>query len=244
MALVASAVGREAGQPPAPAHAHRVPLGLMLVEQGCLTGEQLRDALHGQRRAADEAAARPRLGEWLIAHGLLSEMELTRTLAAQWSCPVFSLDGFRAEETASAMPPFLAEACGVLPLRLVEGRLLYLAFAGRVDRSLCYAVERMTGFRVTAGLVPDAEFAAVRRRYREVAAPRVRCLEAASGEALARSATKLIEREKPADARLARIHEYYWLRLWRRAPGAALLPAAGNVEDILCTVGHRFGESR
>jgi len=244
-ALVASAVRREAAacEAGASVHEHRVPLGLMLVEQGCLTEDQLRTALEGQRQAGNGNGERLRLGKWLVVNGLLSEMTLIRILAAQWSCPVLSLDGFLAEETASAVPPFLAEACGVVPVRLVQRKLLYVAFAGRVDRSLSYAVERMTGLRVTSGLVRDAEFAAAQRRYREVPAPGMRFLETATAAALARSATKLIEREKPADARLVRIHEYYWLRLWKRSRGAAPLPGVGEVEDILCTVGHRFADS-
>lgn len=235
--LVAGAVRREldgGDSTPAP-HLHRLPMGLMLIDQGKITPEQLHAALEAQRREAARGGESVRLGEWLLRSGILSEPALTRALSAQWNCPVFTLDAYRPEEVAGAVPHFLSEALGALPLPAPGGRLLYVAYSGRIDRSLSYALERMTGLPVAAGIASDSEFGRAQARYLETAAPRIRLLEAANSWILARTVTKLLEAERPVEARLARVHEYYWLRLWRRRTEG--LPACDAVEDLLATVG-------
>ncbi|HEY1498721.1 MAG TPA: hypothetical protein VGF88_04030 [Acidobacteriaceae bacterium] len=234
--LVTAALRREMDGGDSAPYPHRVPMGLMLVEQGKITPRQLHQALDGQRRAAEETGEATRLGEWLLRSGVLSEPALTRVLSAQWNCPVFSLENDRPEEMVTAMPGFLSEAFGGVPVRTSGGKLLYLAFSGRVDRSLSYAVERMTGLRAAAGIAADSEFRSAQQRFLAAEAPPTRFLEAASSWVLARSITKLIESVKPVEARLARIHNFFWLRVWRRGEEEGL-PALDAVEDLLATVG-------
>ncbi len=237
--LVAAAVRREmdgGDRMPAPWN-HRVPMGLMLVEQGQITPKQLQAALEVQRQAAETGGETARLGEWLLRSGLLSEPALTRALSAQWNCPVLSLEGFQAAEMAATLPRFFSEAFGAVPVRSPGGRLLYVAFSGRVDRSLTYALERMTGLRVAAGIAGETEFGAVQEQFLSTEGPSTRFLEAASSWILVRAITRLMEESRPVEARLVRIHDYYWLRLWRRhAPGPGL-PACDAVEDLLATLG-------
>jgi hypothetical protein len=233
--LVAAAVRREMDRGGLGAHAHRMPVGLLLVEQGRMTPEQLRQALCAQQSAAGESGEARRLGEWLLERGVLDEAALTRALGAQWNCPIFSLDGFSAEETAAALPRFLAEAVGAVPLRVAGGRLLYLAFAGAIDRGLGAAVEAMTGLKVVAGLVPDSEFDRAQQEYRETPGPRAHFLEAGNSWLLARALSRRIEAERPVEARLRRVHGWFWLRMWRRAP--VDVPRRGDVEDLIGTVG-------
>ena len=237
--LVATALRREmdAGDRVAAPHAHRIPMGLLLVEQGRITPGELREALDGQRRAAEESGERVRLGEWLLGSGVLSEPALTRALSAQWNCPVFSLANYRAAPVAGAMPHFLSEAAGAVPVRVAAGRLLYVAFADRIDRSLTYALERMTGLRVEAGIAPGSEFRAAQERFLAAAAPRSRCLEAAGSGVLARSITQRIEAARPLEARLVRMHDYYWLRMWRSPAVQPGVAAPDEVEDLLATIG-------
>jgi hypothetical protein len=216
-------------------------MGLMLVEQGRITPEQLHAALEGQRSAAEETGEATRLGEWLLRSGVLSEPALTRALSAQWNCPVFSLAGYRPEEMTAAMPRFLSEAVGALPVRAPGGKVLYIAFSGHIDRSLSYAIGRMTGLRVAAGIAPDSEFRGAQERFIATEGPVTRFLEAASSWVLVRAITKLIESEKPVEARLARIHDYYWLRMWRRAAERPGLPARDAVEDLIATFGAGAG---
>jgi len=239
--LVAGAVRREmeagSGARRAP---HRVPMGLLLVEEGRITPEQLRVALDAQQRAAERTGETMRLGEWLLQSGVLTEAALTRARSAQWNCPVFRLDSYHPEEVAAAIPGFLVEALGALPVGVAGGELLYVAFSERIDRCLCYALERTLGVRVAAGIAADSEFAAAQARFLAASAPRTRCLEAASPRVLVDVIAKLIESKKPVEARLARVHEYYWLRMWRGAPAPGLARAEA-LEDLLCIVGNEGG---
>jgi hypothetical protein len=232
--LVRWAVSRETAMGmPAP-YRHRVPLGLLLVDQGQISRQELSDAILGQQSAGSAEADAPRLGEWLVRSGVLSETVLTRTLSLQWNCPVFAPGAYRAADVATALPRLLAEALGALPLRVLGGRTLCLAFSGRIDRTLSYAAERMLGLRVAPGLVSDSEFRAAQAQFHAAPAPRARLLNASGPAALARLIGSVIEQEKPAEARLARVHGLWWLRLWRRPPGAGL-PDCADVEDILCS---------
>jgi hypothetical protein len=153
-ALVAAAVRREMGgsEGAGPLRPHRVPMGLMLLEQGAITAGQLQEALAGQRQAAAEGGEARRLGAWLMESGVLREPALMRALSVQWNCPVYTLDGFRPEETTTAMPRLLSDVFDAIPLRVDGQAVLRVAFAGGVDRSLSYALQRMSGLRVVAGL--------------------------------------------------------------------------------------------
>jgi hypothetical protein len=235
--LVRAAVQRESEESvPAPPYRHRIPLGLLLLEQGQITQEQLSRAIEEQRQMAGSRGEWVRLGEWLVERGVLREEAVARTLGAQWGSPVVRLEGFRPAETAAALPQFLAEALGALPAWGAGGRSLCLAFSHGVDRSLNYAVERMTGLPVTAAVARDSEFRSAHAAFLAATGPRARFLEAATLAVLGRTLTKLIESERPAEARLVRVHGWYWVRLFSRI-AASGLPAPDEVEDMLCTAG-------
>jgi hypothetical protein len=157
---------------------------------------------------------------------------------------VLPLAGWQPEAVAAALPRFLAGAVGALPVRVAGGRLLYVAFSSGVDRALSYALQRILGMRVSAGVARDSEFAAAEARYLETPGPRTRLIEAANGSVLARTVAKLVERERPVEARLVRVHDYYWLRMWTRAAGPEALSVCTGIEDAICRVAgnsSRFG---
>ena len=238
--LVRAAIEREMSGGSSGIQPHRVPIGLLLVEQGRISPDQLRNALDQQRRSEERTGQRILLGRWLVENGIVDEGDLTRILSAQWSCPVFSIAGCRPEEIVSTLPRFLVETMGAVPVRMVRNRLLYLACSRRVDRSLAYGVERISRLRVVAGVVRDSEYRTARDRYVAAEPPPAHILEVASTAILARSLTRLIESERPAEARLVRIHETWWLRIWRQGSRRAALSAAEGVEDTLARVGMDF----
>jgi hypothetical protein len=212
----------------------RIPLGLMLLEQGQLSEQQLRQALESHRRLAEATGEAMRLEDWLLTSGLLSEAAVTRAISAQWNCPVFVLSGSRTEETASTLPRFLAEAMGVLPVRISGEKSVCLAFSERIDRSLSYAVEHMTGLQVAAGVARESEFRREQARFLSRPSPKSRFLEVKDRQSLAREMSAWIEAEQPIEARLARVHEIWWLRIGRRGSDSRLV--GGAVEDLLATV--------
>ena len=234
-AVVRAAVVRELeGQDPAPAlHRHRVPLGLLLLSQGAITRAQLRAALARQKSSGG------RLGMWLEAEHGLEERAITRALAVQWGCPVLTIENHSPERVAPLAPRLFIDAFGFLPLRLAGSTLLYLGFEDRIDRCVGLAIERMTRLRVEAGMVDGRAFAAAHRRMLAAPFPPARMVEAEGVDALVAAFTRIVEEARPVQARVVRMRDYLWLRLWRRfegdasrAVGFAGLPA-GPVEDVL-----------
>jgi hypothetical protein len=118
---------------------HRVPLGLLLLSRAQLTAEQLSTGLAAQR-----AAGRGKLGEWLQELGFVSEPQITAALARQWACPVL-----RTTPNTSripALPQLLLESFGMVPVDFVEAKAtLYVAFSERIDYTVLYAIQQMLG---------------------------------------------------------------------------------------------------
>ncbi len=238
-ALVAAALqrerdGRGAGAPRAAgleSHRHRIPLGLAMLEQGWITSEQLRRAL-----AAQKVAGQGRLGVWLRGQGV-DESLITRALGLQWSCPVLTVDPVEVLGLTALIPRLFVDAFGALPLRVAADRILYLGFEDRLDPGLALALERITGLRVESGLVDESRFRIAHRRALDGAYPSAELVEASSEMALATVFARRIERTRPVDARLVRVHDCLWLRMWLRPqPGA--VPALAEVTDVIASLGH------
>ena len=240
-ARVREAVLRElAGRSqPSAIHRHRVPLGLLLLSQGAITRPQLRAALARQKISGG------RLGMWLEREHGIAERVITRALGTQWGCPVLTLENHSPEKAARLAPRLLVDALGFLPLRRAGSALLYVGFEDRIDHCVNFAIERMTGLRVAAGLVDGHAYAAAHRRLLGAAFPPARMIEAAGVDALVAAFTRILEEAKPVEARLVRMRDYFWLRMWKHRdelPGSALagtLPGSldGSFEDVLGALG-------
>ncbi len=233
--LVRTALRREmeARGPVRETHRHRVPLGLLMMEQGWITAAQLRQALEAQRTAGGG-----RLGQWLMRlHGISEEL-MTRALGLQWSCPVLGLEYHDAEALTALVPRLFLDAYGALPLRVAAGRVLYLGFADRLDPVLALAVERMTGMRVECGVVCGAQFGPAHQRMLAARFPHVELIEAASEAALARAFARALEKTRPVAARLVRVHDCLWLRMSTRAQGG-MLAEPDATRDVIGLMGIR-----
>lgn len=211
---------------PIPEHRHRVPIGLILLHRGWITHEQLRNALKAQRKGANM-----RIGEWLVANCALDEARLTQALGLQWSCPVFSLGKQGAGAPVTLLPRLLSDSFGFVPLRLSPSGILYLAFEDRIDHSLTLAIERMTGLRVESGLLSGSDFREARERHTQARFARARLIEAGSLSLLAESFTRCVEKARPADARLVRLHDLFWLRMRWGSENPASNPASKPVSN-------------
>jgi hypothetical protein len=232
---VESALSREMHlRRPAPdAHRPRIPLGLLMLEQGWITGSQLRNALDTQR-----AVGTGRLGQWLVRQRATSEELVTRALGLQWSCPVLGVEYHDAEAMTALVPRLFVDAFGCLPLRVAAGRILYLGFEDRPDPVLAFAVERMNGLRVESGLVQGSDFRSAHTRMLATRYPRAGLIEALSELSLGDALVKAVERARPAQARLVRVHDCLWLRLWLR-PQTGPCPERESIEDLICSAGGR-----
>jgi hypothetical protein len=214
-------------------HRHRVPLGLILLDQGWIDHGQLKQALAAKRKGDPK-----RIGSWLVENCALDEQRVTQALSLQWNCPVFTGEPEAAMQALSPIPRVLLDAVGVVPLRQSASGVLYLAFEDRIDHSLNLAIERMTGRRVEAGLLTSSEFAQHHERMLTANFVRARLIEAASADALASALARLIEKAQPADARIARVHRFFWLRMWKEPRNilAGDLWKMPPSEDVVCSL--------
>lgn len=208
-------------------HRHRIPLGLAMLEQGWVTQEQLRAALRAQR-----AAGAGKLGGWLVRQRSVTEEQVTRALGLQWGSPVLGMEFHNPEGLMALVPRLFVDAFGALPLRVAAGKILYLGFEDRLDPALALAVERMTGLHVESGLVRESEFRPAHARLLEARFPAVELVEAATEPALAAALAKAVERAAPVEARLIRVHDCLWLRMWLR-PQSGPVPEPGSVRDLI-----------
>ena len=119
---------------------------------------------------------------------------------------------------------------------VAAGRLLYLGFEDRLDPVLALALERMTGLRVESGMVQGSQFRLGHARMLDARFPPVELIEAVSEPAAAHALARSVERARPGAARLVRVHDCLWLRMWERA-GVDGLPGAGWIRDLVCSIG-------
>ena len=230
---IEAALGRERdGRGKAPeSHRHRIPLGLVMLEQGWISSGQLRLALEAQK-----GAGAGRLGHWLVRQQGVSEQLVTRALGLQWSCPVLPIELHDAEALTAVVPRLFVDAFGALPLRVAAGRIIYMGFEDRLDPVLALAVERMSGLHVESGLVQGSLFRAAHTRMLNAAFPALELIEAATEPALVNVLQKSIERVRPVESRLIRVHDCLWLRMWLR-PQNGPVPEAASVQDLICSIG-------
>jgi hypothetical protein len=232
-ALIEAALAREMDGRGSPreGYRHRIPLGLAMLRLGWITPADLRVALSAQR-----SAGAGRLGYWLVRQRATNEGQVTRALGLQWGCPVLALDSQSPESLTALLPRLFVDAFGALPLRIAAGRILYLGFEDRIDTALAFAVERMTGLRVESGVVEESVFRAAHARMLDAQFPRAELMEAATPHALVTKFARTIERTRPREARLVRVHDCFWLRMWKRPQGEPL-PDHASVCDLIASSG-------
>jgi len=202
-----------------------------MLEQGWISAEQLRRAIEAQR-----SAGRGRIGYWLVRSEGVSEQLVTRALALQRSCPVLNIEFHNPDDVAALVPRLFVDAFGALPMRPASSRMLYLGFEDRLDPVLALGVERISGFRVECGLVAGSRFEPAHAAMLKARYPETELIEASSEATLAQALGKSIERVRPVDSRLVRVHDCLWLRMWL-APRTGPAPAADQVRDVIAYSG-------
>jgi hypothetical protein len=94
----------------------------------------------------------------------------------------------------------------------------------------------MNGLRVESGIIRQSLFRPVHEKILECRFPSVELVEAVSLDAAAFALAKAVEQRKPVSARLVRVRDCLWLRLWSCLP-VGPLPEVGSVHDVLCAIG-------
>jgi len=192
----------------------RPTLGLLLMEQGQLTKEELDHALDVQRNEPGL-----RVGELLVRLGKVSEREVTQALSRQFAVPwVNFVKGQMSDAVLRMIPPVVARTYSAIPVdyQAAAGRLL-IAIVGPPDYGFVHGLSRMLELDV-AVLVADASRVneLVERFYpEEQAQERLIELGAVGAPVLADLIATQASRYKAKELRLERCGERLWLRLIR-----------------------------
>lgn len=134
-----------------PAAAPRPFLGELLVQAGKLTARDLERALSAQQEMGGM------LGRVLVRLGLVSEIDVARTLSEQLGLPFVAADAFPdlMPEVPGLLPEFL-QTNAIYPLRQ-EGQELHVAMAVPQDAFLLKALHLVTGCTVKSHLALESD---------------------------------------------------------------------------------------
>lgn len=189
----------------------RFPLGLILLEQGVISEQQLQEALAGQR-----CGGHGRIGEWLVRAGAATEVEVTNALSLQQNCPVFAKATIESFPETMQFPSLLMRNYGGVPVYFsVAAGTLYLAFAGPLDRSLLRAAGHLMRCRIEPCIVSEAVHdAALARWQAELRGVAVRIEQRQSTREMARAIAGYAEQSRASACAIVRCHDYLWTRLY------------------------------
>ena len=159
---------------------------------------------------------------------------MTRALGLQWSCPVLR-SSFTTRKTDArwcrGSSSTHSGRCRCASRR--AGFSIWVSRTGSIP-VLALAVERMTGCAWRAGWSESA-FPAGARAHARGAFPPVELVEAASESALVRSVDAGNRAGRPVEARLVRVHDCLWLRMWLPADAGPCRNA--TVRDLIGSIG-------
>jgi hypothetical protein len=214
---------------PVPAErALRMPLGLILLSRGWISHRELQEALAAQRRAQNG-----RIGEWLHRLHGISEETITKALGIQWNCTVLPSGMPGLEFARSLVPAFLRNRYGFALLRQGSDRALYLAGKYRAEHAAARAVEYMLREPVHAAFLEDGAW-----NLADGDAADTTELHLPGHDGVVACIREWIERSRPSDARLVRVHDHLWLRMWLRGRGSQPM----RIRDIVLPLRGRGGE--
>jgi len=196
--------------PPNPPRPNRLPLGLILLSQGNITGQQLREALARQRTAKSG-----KLGEWLIRMGAVGEAEVTSALAAQQGCPLFPLPEPQAVPPRMYWPEPLVERYRAVPAFHNRAQSsLYVGFLERVDHAFLLALEQMLRCRTQPCILPLSAYKKQRTmRAVTVESETIVIHQRQSGIEMTRTLGNYAEQVRAERCSVAGCDDQLWIRL-------------------------------
>jgi type IV pilus assembly protein PilB len=138
-------------------------LGDLLVAEGLITAEQLRQALADQKGKADK------LGSVLVRQGSISEEQLIGFLSRQYGTPSITLVNLDVDpETLRLVPAHIAKKYEVLPVKRIGGTLT-LAMSDPTNVFALDDIAFMTNLQILPVVAPQAAIRkALDRAYESV----------------------------------------------------------------------------
>jgi MshEN domain len=222
-ACATEAIAEQIGRPEAPATTARpqalppLKLGMLLVHHGALTPAALRTALDGQRISGR------RLGEELLATGVVDDAAIVKALAVQAGVPfIATLDPAAIKAYPDLLGAATVRALGMVPFGIdVERRRLKVATTAPVARLALAALSELTGWTAEPFLVPDRAMPRLIAAYEQASSSHpVSSLTVSSlDDAPAQVAS---EAARTPDARVQHVvcDRYVWVRIQGRGPAS------------------------
>ena len=190
----------------------RPTLGLLLIQQGKVTKEDLAKALRAQRNEPGS-----RIGEILKKEGVVSEREVTLALSRQFGVPwVNFLKGEVSKQALRLIPAVVARTYSVVPVdyRANESKLL-LAIVGPPDYGFLNGLSRMLELEVTILVADESKMTELIARFYPELRARGRCLRlrAVDRRSVAELVGSMAKEYRANELRLERCGDRLWLRL-------------------------------
>lgn len=207
-AITATVSSRQVQDPP---QVRRMPLGLLLLSRGILTSEQLVLALDRQKTEGRN------LGDAVQALGFATAEQVTSAVAAQWSCPVFTLGG-RVISLPIHVPRLLLEEYELLPVHFVEAdKRLTVGFVSRVQYQILSTIEHITGCDATPCFITGQDY----RRHLQASTFQPRENEVIFDgpmptSEIARLSRNYVSQLGAKEIRFGMCRDYLWIRIWSR----------------------------
>jgi hypothetical protein len=195
---------------PVKARTSRVPLGLLLLQRGVLTAEQLQSALNRHR------LTEMNFGDVVQQLGFATPEQVTAAVAAQWACPVFPL-GDRQPDVPVRIPRQFLELYGMLPVHYAESeRRLLVGFVSGVQHQVLYTIGLMTSCTVAPCFITAREY---ETHLHSPSTPFLRDNELVFEQIvetieMARVTTNYVVQLSADRVRLGRCRNYLWIRIW------------------------------
>jgi len=170
-------------------------LGEILIKKGCITQEQLLQALK------ESSGKEEMLGKILVNKGLLKEDELLKVLSEQFNIPYYPhlKDVHISIDAVKAVPAKFVQHYGFMPLSL-ENEILTVAVYNPMDVWLAENIKLNLGFGVRRILTPRHEVEeAILKHYGSVAGTVDKIMEGKKGQGKAVQDESVEDIEKNAD---------------------------------------------
>lgn len=218
----------ECWEPFSAQRALRMPLGLILLSRGWISHRELQEALAVQRDAQNG-----RIGEWLCRLHGVPEETITKALGIQWNCAVLPSGMPGLEFAPLQIPAVLRKHYDLALLRRGPAATFYLAGKYRAEHAAARAVEHMLREPVVAAFLEDSAWAFADTEVVDTAE-----LHLPGRDGVVACISRLIERFRPNDARLVRVHDHLWLRVWLGGRGRRSM----ETRDIVLCLRGRAGQ--
>ncbi len=140
-------------------------IGEILTQAGRLSLPQLRRALKKQADLSRSTGARPRIGEMLVEHQLIDDVELARALAVQQSCRYLDPDPTKVRPTLFAdIPREIVRSYRFVPLGRDHGSVS-IAVCDFEEPDLMEVLASVTGLAITRCVTTEERLLALRKQY-------------------------------------------------------------------------------